>query len=509
MIVGGPASVAFAQTTEMLAELLSEIPALQSVDTRQIVIEMLVRRGYALPELASTITGFAYSYQLIQAMANQTGALRQLASSLLKVDRTPPTQRFLDKINALLPSEIFTLQERIEFISFIEDSLPATQYNSYYWLAAKALPSGNVETASDLVNELEETLAPDAGHPLVRLTEAIANNIRKRGVGKNARMWSDRLATIIDANTSVSLKTEKKWLAASRKRGPVHSSLASTRVVLVQVIEPSGPRPDRFLYRAYMYHEAPEPESIYVSDTPQSLENIQRVAIRVLRGVIERLRRPEAPTDIELEFFLPRRLLAYPIEDWTISPYSPLGALYVVLVRDWDRFREPILWPSWQRKWAFYEESEDSITSGDDIFRKWVTCSEAPFEPGLLSRELRADSYFSLGLTFPPLPGGQHVDLAEVLDTGAAIMVWPRRHCVHPTGLSDGPGRCSGDLFKQEICRRLAGRRLSELPRIVWEMRKEQRPDERSEAALLWDDPAHLPGVSEFHFGWPHDLEEQ
>src|ERR1700722_11817843 len=107
MIVGGPASVAFAQTTEMLAELLSEIPALQSVDTRQIVIEMLVRRGYALPEPASTITGFAYSYQLIQAMANQTGALRQLASSLLKVDRTPPTQRFLDKINALLPSEIF------------------------------------------------------------------------------------------------------------------------------------------------------------------------------------------------------------------------------------------------------------------------------------------------------------------------------------------------------------------------------------------------------------------
>jgi vWA-MoxR associated protein C-terminal domain len=116
---------------------------------------------------------------------------------------------------------------------------------------------------------------------------------------------------------------------------------------------------------------------------------------------------------------------------------------------------------------------------------------------------LRADSYFSLGLTFPPLPGGQHVDLAEVLDTGAAIMVWPRRHCVHPTGLPEGAGRCSGDLFKQEICRRLAGRPLSDLPQIVWEMRKEQRPGGRSEAALLWDNPAHWPGASEFHFDWP------
>jgi hypothetical protein len=232
--------------------------------------------------------------------------------------------------------------------------------------------------------------------------------------------------------------------------------------------------------------------------------------MRVLRNVIERLRRPGTPTDIELEFFLPRRLLAYPIEDLTISPYSRLGALYVVLVRDWDRLMEPILWPSWQRKWALYAESDaDSNASADAILRKWITCAETPFEPGTLNRELLADSYFSLGMTFPPLPDGQHVDLAEVLDTGAAIMIWPRRNCVHPANALDGSGGCSGDLFKEEICRRLAGHRLADLPRIVWDMRKEQHPSSKSETALLWDDPAHWPGVSEFHFGWPHDLEQQ
>jgi hypothetical protein len=500
----------FAEATDRLALLLSNIPALKNEDSCQVLRDMMGERGYRLPDLAPGAMGFTFCYKVIKSVVSQYGALTQLATSVWRIDRTQATERFQDEVHRLLPSEIFRLEERIEFISFVRESVLPAKLNYYYQRAAGDFLTRNLETPEDLVGELEEKMATGVGHPIIRLTEAIARTANKRTTEKHARTWSDRMAKRIDEMGQGEHEAERKWLARFRDYNASHAHPSSERVTLVQVIEPSGPRIDRFLYRAFVYRDEPEPESVYASDVPQTLDDVQGVAMGVLRRIIEQSRRPDGISDIELEFFLPRRLLWYPVEDWSISSYNSLGTDYVVVVRDWDRFHEPLLWYGWRRKWASFQEvSDDASGAAEAALSKWVTCSDVPLEPGALSLELRTDEHLSLGLTFPPLPDGQNVDLAEALDSGTPIVVWPRRRCDHPPSVQMVGEDCHGHLFKQDISRRLAGHRLADLPRIVWAMRKEQLPLNGAGTALLWDNPAHWPGISEFRLDWPHPTEDE
>lgn len=506
----GEANAEFAETIEWLAQFLADITLLNHDDERRAVLDMLRQRGYRLPDLDSNTTGFTFWYEVVKAAASQHGALNQLARSVWRVGREV-MDPFRDKVNHLLPSEIFTLRQRFEFIAFVREMVPAAELSSYFRLAAKELPDRDLRTADDLVGELEEMLVPGAGHPLIRLTEAIADASSRRG--KNVRQameWSMRLAERVDKLSPG--RQDVKWLLASRKHSPDRSASAPREpVALVQVIEPSGAGKDRYLYRAWMYRDAHtrEPEVISADDSARSLDGVREQAGQALRQVVQRLG-PDGPADIDLEFFLPRQLLWYPVEDWGITQNASLGTHYVVVVRDLGRIQEPMLRPGWQRKWARYaDDSAADDPAAAEAFARWVTCADAPFEPGTLTRELRVDECFAVALTFPPRPRGQHVDLAEALDAGTAIMLWPRQRCEHSGGAAAGQGNsCAGLFFKQEISRRLDGHRLADLPKVVWEMRKEQRPGDGSGVALLWDNPEHWPGVREFRLDSPHPLEE-
>lgn len=511
----GEVNAEFADTVESLAKFLGDRQSLNHDDVRQTVLKMLSQRGYQLPELDQRTAGFTLWYEVIMAAASQHGALNQLAGSVWLVDRSKAAEDFQDKVNRLLPSEIFTLRERFEFIAFVRESVPDAELNRYFRLAADELPDRDLRTAEELVSELEEILIPGPVHSLIRLTEAIADANVRRGIVRQAMEWSMRLAGRADEPGPARRQDMErgKWLLAPRKRGPGRSASAAARepVALVQVIEPSGAGKDRYLYRAWMYRDAHtrEPEVISADDSARSLDGVREQAGEALRQVVQRLG-PDGPADIDLEFFLPRQLLWYPVEDWGITQNASLGTHYVVVVRDLGRIQEPMLRPGWQRKWARY--ADDSAADGlaaAGAFGRWVTCADAPFEPGALTRDLRADECFAVALTFPPRPRGQHVDLAEALDAGTAIMLWPRRHCVHSGGAAaERENCCAGLVFKQEISRRLTGGRLADLPKVVWEMRKEQRPGDGSGVVLLWDNPEHWPGVREFRLDSPHPLEE-
>jgi hypothetical protein len=515
--VAGEVNVGFAETTEGLAQSLDDIPSLD-YDVRRTVLGMLRQREYQLPDIDQH-TGFTFWYKVIMAAAGQHGALQQLAKSVSLVDRSADVGRFQQEVSRLLPSEIFTLRQRFEFISFVRESVPAAKLNHYFRLATELateeLPGRDLQTAEELVSELEEILAPGPGHPLIRLTETIARVNGRRGNVKQAMAWSDRLAARLDQLGPE--RHERRWLQAHRKRGLSRPGSASPRepVTLVQVIEPSGAGKDRYLYRAWMYRDTStrEPEVISADDSARSLDGVRGQAVDALRQVIKRLG-TNGGANIELEFFLPRHLLWYPVEDWDITQYASLGTHYVVVVRDLGRIQEPMLQPGWYRKWTCY--TDDGAAGGPadgaaaaGTFGRWVTCADAPFEPGALTRELRADKCFAVALTFPPRPRGQHVDLAEALDAGTAIMLWPRQRCEHSAGAVAGKGNgCVGVFFQQEISRRLNGRRLADLPKVVWEIRKEQWPGDESGVVLLWDNPEHWPGVKEFRLDSPYPLEE-
>src|SRR5580658_5044539 len=110
------------------------------------------------------------------------------------------------------------------------------------------------------------------------------------------------------------------------------------------LVEPWGPNQDHYLYRLLMYRGRSEPELLSSSDTARDLDGIREIVIAELKDVIRRLSRFEGDLEIQLEFFLPRRLLCHPVEDWSslASGRVSLGMLYVVVVRDLDRLGVPM-----------------------------------------------------------------------------------------------------------------------------------------------------------------------
>jgi hypothetical protein len=491
---------------------------MRNLESRNVLMDMITRYGYQVPEAAEGLPLWAYCYSLVHAIANKHDALPQLYKCIWKLDRTVFADRFAAAVRKLLQSEIFTLHERLSFIHDIAGYISAEEVNSYYQEVTSDVPHNALASIEDLIDALEGLSFPyEPCHPLILLTEAIGRRATSGSAQQAAREWSDALAGFIDERIpGLTPGAERRRLAAFRQSAAGHGAagaeqaatdLAATdRVIIVHVVEPWGPNQDHYLSRILMYRGRAEPEYLSSSDTARDLNGIREKFIAELQGVIKRLSRFDDNLEIQLEFFLPRRLLGHPVENWSSQPSGrvSLGMHYVVVVRDLDRLGDPVLWQACKRKWRSAHETDDESAPGQ-LFHHWITCADPPVElPEVLS-----DRCVALGLTFPPPPQGQRTDLVDVLDAGTPIALWPRSRCDHSGATpAAGTGDCLGTRFKADVCARIAGRKLADLPSLVWQMRRETRAGDGPGLVLLWDDPAHFPGVSQHRLASPDRLEE-
>lgn len=480
---------------QRLAELLERVPTMAQDDGRTAVLGMFRDRGYELPALPA-VSVKVICYKVIDFAAGQAGALQQLSETVRWADRSPAADNFVGEVRRQLPGDFFALDDRLEFIEVLRDLIQPDELRMYYERAAGDICAGRLLDVSDLVGELEELTSDDPCHPLVLLTEDIARRSKRIRNRKVASGWSYRLAGLIDSSNPRDSGEERARLARLResRKESRGNALGVEPVSLVVKLDPHVPRPEEgYKLSMWLYRAGPSPDrQLHVNDTPLSLDAIRDEVIGKLSEVIVSLRKPGTFTEISLEFFLPRDLLDYAVENWLTRDQLTLGTQYVVVIRDGDRLNSPVLWPSWQQKWMHVA---DSGSCPEGPFSRWITCLDEPCRPGeLASALLLSEDLISLGLTFPPPPSARRLELMEALNAGTPIAVWPRGRCAHPVPAgSDGP--CPGVAFMESLCQELAGRAVTELPALVQKLRLKRAAagDSRPGLALLWDNPDRLP----------------
>lgn len=207
---------------------------------------------------------------------------------------------------------------------------------------------------------------------------------------------------------------------------------------------------------------------------------------------------------MDLEFAVPRTMLCCPFEGWTFadSPHALLGKKFVVVVRDLERQRGLIRYVGWEDKWNYLATNGNA--SHDGII-KWITCDDS-VAPGDLFDNFDREDAGVLGLTFPARDSPHDFDLTQVLDAGTPIVIWPH-WCKDMTPPPENATPINF-AFHEELPRRLEGRPITDLPRIVMEMRREYSGAARpwTGLTLLWDDPWRWPEPEDFNLQVPAPL---
>ena len=218
----------FATARERLARLLSEIPTMQSHDEREVVVTEMRRRGCELT-VSGTSSGPMQCLQIIDSALGQRYGLRRLADLIDYLDKTPKTGAFVAAVDELLPTDLLLLEERFTLLADLGPHVPQPELMAYYARAVSgsaqdtiAEPPTQFADLADLVCELEQIPADEPGHPLVRLTQSIAERSQRK-VSRAARGWSDLLAGRIDEDAGGPVPgAEHRYLVdrRSRKKAP-------------------------------------------------------------------------------------------------------------------------------------------------------------------------------------------------------------------------------------------------------------------------------------------------
>ena len=486
-----------------LAKLLVGIPVMRREDGRDAALRQLERDGYGIADQPAT-TDRIHCLGIIDAALEQRGTLKCLARILLFLDGSVAAEKFAEAVERLLPSDEFlSLSDRAQLIRDLSPYVSGSELGSYYRAVTSELAQRAFVDLEDLISELEQLLPHGQCNPLIMLTEAVAQHATLARAADIAGQWSERLAADIDSRTrGMASDREQRNLTELRKRGAGISVADSGRPALVLQLEPSGPRRDRYLLSAWLYLGNSFVDKICGGDNPVALNELRAVILDALNRALIRVEQIDKnSTEIMLEFIIPRQLMCYPFEHWSndAANYRSLAVQFVVVVRDLDRQRDPALRLAWRRKWLHMRLLDNASNAG---ISRWITCADEPCNADQLYRQLLPDEWVSLGLTFPPKPGGHRFELAAMLDAGTPVAVWPRR-CEHAGGEAIGTGL--GERFKESLCQRLGGRRLEDLPRLVLELRMQQTraDDPGSGVTLLWDDPTRCPEPDDFSLDAP------
>ncbi|MEV6248722.1 trypsin-like peptidase domain-containing protein [Streptomyces sp. NPDC051742] len=224
------------------------------------------------------------------------------------------------------------------------------------------------------------------------------------------------------------------------------------------------------------------------------LVKADQLTVGRLRGwVVDRI--DEAYEDIVdgrplVAFALPRGWLNKDVDQWTRrrGKEPPLGCRSAVVVLDHDRRTKGRQQFELRRMW-----DELDRQAGSPLHR--VDCANRQRAPQL--SVLLQDVRGAVGFARPPT-GPRERDLhGAALDAPAPIVLWPREGC--PPGRPCA-GHCAGAGFLDRIAERISLLPPSELPDLIFRLRKEAFLHEGSEphwaaagVSLVWEDPRRFP----------------
>ncbi|MEV6302263.1 trypsin-like peptidase domain-containing protein [Actinoplanes sp. NPDC051861] len=279
------------------------------------------------------------------------------------------------------------------------------------------------------------------------------------------------------------LKTDETWRWAHKHLGPdVPAAAPPPRVVdhdcaIVVCLEPAAATGTESYELTVWTVSEPDGELC------EPVVNKERVTPaqwqeRVEEELVKARRRlPPTSGTVYVEFVLPRRFLAEPVDEWKdfVDGGVPLGVNRPVAVRDLDWFSDA--YPSdLIRRAAVLRDQRISI---GEVLRS-QDCGDPPRSLRSFGGWLRDedDGPFAVGLS-GEWAGSEHVSAAAA--ACPPILLWRRQPC--PPGAHVEDGECSGTRFVEELRKRLHNVTIDGIGSAVRKMRA---------SAVAAEDEAHF-----------------
>jgi hypothetical protein len=201
------------------------------------------------------------------------------------------------------------------------------------------------------------------------------------------------------------------------------ASEASAPILAIQLAPDALQPHDQFLLHAVLEHRGRQ-RVIASSDEPESLDTIRARVDRVLDATYEALGDDEAT--LRVEVIVPRILLTEPIDQWQLEEAIavPIGEKLPLVLRSYDRMRNPRLRPQWAHKWRLAKEQ--SQPTADAMI--YIGADDMP-SARTVYEELSPDEKLALVLGRAPArqSGTGPADaFSGAMQAGAAYVVWVR-----------------------------------------------------------------------------------
>jgi len=479
---------------EQLRDLLLACPAAKEPGSRrQTLLPMLEDELGAPLNLAYDQRGDLEVVNLIRA-CQQFGLERglQALASVVEVldgpiDPVADLRAFVEDVvvPGLLPQGMLEKLRSIAPRGVVSD-------HSARQLAHQAAPGtlltlGSQASFAAVVDRLADLNVQQGGlfpYPLVTFVELLTRNVQDKTVIAKLRDWTAEAVRI--------LGMEPSQLNSLRRRiGETQHKLAPYLLVCVT---PSGPDKERdltdqgFWIEGWLVDERGDPHlsfHVHGTGTLRDLEHLEQGWLDRLANLL-----PRSINELTIEYFLPRRLLCYPVDQWALlldedksdDVRSKVGHEYRVVVRWLDRVTKPHARGHWLAKWELFLARELKPTMATVVWADRLGL-EDPKE--LYPRLISQDGEVCLGLTAgcaeSPL---MHNLLKYALLAGIPVAVWLRQPVGDP------------QQFLDKVEARLAEKGYASLLDLVRQQRLDAgwRDDHLgSHVALLWDDPNRLP----------------
>jgi hypothetical protein len=420
---------------------------------------------------------------IVTACAGHPGALRDLVSSVEFFEAgNPALDELRELVERLDPETWLGGDERAGLGALLADiSCPYPE--ALYWNAVGLLgppPTGTRRDLIGLAHDLEDVAAIDGLPPLLIFVELVA--WQSPAHAGPLRGWVDDYA--VQREIDPARITRARALTAERAGDPPR------RAHLVVRLDPFGPNQQQYLLSAW-FQRGQESVRLRHGEEPRDIRDVQQEIDDLLTREAQVTR--DRTAQLTVEVILPRQLIDRDVDQWPVAPAQfprPLGTQHPVVIRSWERHREPAMHREWRRKWdRFKEHCDDADVL--DVAVRWIKGADAVDPQQLLIQLMNDEAVVCVILAFPPPPGRTlgHDEFAAAVHAGVPLLAWYR-------------DERDATEFEEEIRQLIGGQGLSKLPELVHGHRQRAHSNEAPDhlgrhLTLLWDDADRLPDETE------------
>lgn len=467
--------LADAASLDALCEALLRCGCVSYAPDRRAVIEAWRERVGVLIPVDESPSDRMQVTHMLRASLKYAAGLELLVDTVAIFEGEPDD--LLLECERLLPG-LLPYRLRLQLRRALADlALPPAElaelYRASIHTAVPPLPADGAQLGlQQLVHHLLNIPALHGAFPFPVLEFVERAALRRPAALARMREWVDRAAFVLGLDGGALARMRQ----AATRQG--ERPAAQAPGLLVE-IAPASYEADRYEVDAWLWRGDGEVLCVRPDGRSFSEAALREVLDGLHRRVLAEL--PERLDALTVEFALPRELMCWDVDQWTVRlgrrSAVRLGQSYRVVLRWRERLRDRQYWSFWPARWRALL---DPAAPGERVY--WLPAA-GRYDRGadelLMTRLLRDRGLACLAIPFavPDAPGDDDPDpLYTALDQGTPVALWLRDPHADPAEV------------RLALAHALDPAALADLPERVRALRLEGPPPIAGHLALLWDD---------------------